>query len=263
MSFDLWTVGLQVVNFLVLVWLLERLLYRPVLAVIGRRQKQIEQLQQADQAAHDALAAEQARLQAARDQVAAERARALEEAHAQAREERARLEEEARDEMSRLLVSGRARLQQERSDVVRSLRRKSVELGVQLAKRLLSATTPGDGDEPFVQTVCEQLRDMSTADQGRLLAGVDDGTVVRVVTAQPLADVQQQQCRARICAALGRTVTMTFSDDEGLIAGIEVFFPGLVLRHCWRDALAASEDSLMQAAEDGSLEVAADGRDAC
>ena len=41
MEFDWLTFGFEIVNFLVLVWLLHRLLYRPVLAMIQRRRDEI------------------------------------------------------------------------------------------------------------------------------------------------------------------------------------------------------------------------------
>ena len=41
MLIDWFTVGAQVVNFLVLVWLLKRFLYKPVLQAIDAREKQV------------------------------------------------------------------------------------------------------------------------------------------------------------------------------------------------------------------------------
>jgi len=262
MTIDIWTIGLEVVNFLVLVWLLERLLYRPVLGVIGRRQAEIERLRHADESAHRALAAERERMEQERQSVATERARALEDAHAQAREERTRLETEARAEMERLLSAGRARLAHERTDVARALRRKSVEVGVSIARRLLSLSTPPGGDNRFVEDICEKLRSMDESDRSRLVASLGERSVVRVVSAEELDTQRQSECRERIANSLGRAVDTTFSVDASLIAGIVVHFPGLVLRNCWRDTLAAAEDSLVDEAEHGALEGGEDGRDA-
>jgi F-type H+-transporting ATPase subunit b len=254
MSIDFWTIGLEAVNFLVLVWLLERLLYRPVLDVINRRQAEIERLQQADASAHEAVAVEKQRLEADRQALRAERARALEEAHAQARKERSRLEAEARAEMERLLASGRARLEHERADVARALRRKSVELGVTIARRLLTMSTPSGGDGRFVDTVCVRLRDMASSDRARLVAGLGEGTVVQVVSAQALDAQTQARCREGIAQALGREVDIAFAVDASLIAGLEIVFPGLVLRHSWRDALTDGEAALVEEAQQASVE---------
>ena len=54
MLIDWFTVGAQIVNFLVLVWLLRRYLYRPVLAAIDAREQELA-------ARRDAAAADRAR----------------------------------------------------------------------------------------------------------------------------------------------------------------------------------------------------------
>jgi F-type H+-transporting ATPase subunit b len=208
------------------------------------------------------LAAERERLEQERQSIAAQRSRALEDAHTQVHEERARLEAEARAEMERILAAGRVRLGQERTDAARALRRKSVEVGVDIARRLLSLSTPPGGDGRFVEAVCERLRSMTDGDRSRLDAGMVERSVVRVVTAEELDARRQDDCRERIAAALGRAVDTAFAVDASLIAGIEVHFPGLVLRHSWRDALAAAEAALVEEAEHGRLERDEDGHDA-
>jgi hypothetical protein len=197
-----------------------------------------------------------------REAVAADRARALERAHTQAREERARLEAEARFEMEQLLTAGRARLEHERADVAHALRQKSVELGVNIARRLLSLSIPSGGDGRFVDAVCDQLMAMKAGDRARLAAGIAEGSTVRVITAQALDSGQQSECGKRIAQAFGHTVDITFMVDDSLIAGIEIIFPGLVLRHSWRDALADTQAALTEEAEQGPLEEDNNGHDA-
>ena len=41
MHLDWWTIGLQTVNFAILVWLLHRFLYKPVLAMIDARKAEV------------------------------------------------------------------------------------------------------------------------------------------------------------------------------------------------------------------------------
>ena len=48
MSVNWFTVAAQIVNFLILVWLLKRFLYKPVLTVMNKRQQKIkDELEQA------------------------------------------------------------------------------------------------------------------------------------------------------------------------------------------------------------------------
>jgi hypothetical protein len=86
MHFDWSTLALQTVNFSILVWLLYRFLYRPVLRLLDARRaeidKQYAEAHMAEAKAKDELAA----VEADRGGIAAERAAALEQASAQAAE---------------------------------------------------------------------------------------------------------------------------------------------------------------------------------
>src|SRR5580693_5987928 len=71
MQIDWWTLGLQAVNALVLIWLLAHFLFRPVVNAIGTRQKAAGQLLAVAKAAKEAADSE-------RDKAAAETARLVE-----------------------------------------------------------------------------------------------------------------------------------------------------------------------------------------
>ena len=84
MQISLWNVALQTINFLVLVVLLQRFLYRPILAVIAERKQKVAREQEA--AASVRQQAEQLK-QEYQDKLAAlqdDKQRVLSQAHAQA-----------------------------------------------------------------------------------------------------------------------------------------------------------------------------------
>ena len=97
MHIDLWTLGLQAINVLVLVWLLARFLFRPLTAIIAQRRQATETLL-ADATAARAQAQAASRLDraatpgagcggrpAARDGAPGRRSRSRRAAHAGAR----------------------------------------------------------------------------------------------------------------------------------------------------------------------------------
>ena len=97
MQFDWVTFALQAINFLVLVWLLRRFLYRPVREVITKRQELAEQatLEAAKQKSD--AEAEQQRYVEARDALRDERQQMLKTMHQEWDEERRKLLVEAKD----------------------------------------------------------------------------------------------------------------------------------------------------------------------
>ena len=122
MRIDWYTLALQTVNFAVLVWLLHRLLYRPVLRMVDARQEHIAAQQSA---ARDALAQakdELAGITAARSSIAAERAQALASASAEADAlKRARIAS-AEQEAATCLDEGRKKLASEREQALAGVR---------------------------------------------------------------------------------------------------------------------------------------------
>src|SRR5471030_3083536 len=102
MLIDWFTVGAQVLNFLILVWLLKRFLYKPILHAIDEREKLIAtQLAQADAKKAEAQK-DRDEFQHKNDAFDQERAALLKKATDEARAERDRLLGEARKDADSL-----------------------------------------------------------------------------------------------------------------------------------------------------------------
>src|SRR5579871_6662523 len=96
MLIDWFTVGAQTLNFIILVWLLKRLLYRPILNAIDAREKRIvAQLAQADAKKAEA-SAQRDEFQRKNEAFDQQRAALLAHARQEAQLERQRLLDEAR-----------------------------------------------------------------------------------------------------------------------------------------------------------------------
>src|SRR5580692_8977983 len=96
MLIDWFTVGAQALNFLVLVWLMKRFLYRPILDAIDAREKLVA-AELADAAAKKAEAQkERDEFQHKNEEFDQQRAALLSKAADEARTERARLLDDAR-----------------------------------------------------------------------------------------------------------------------------------------------------------------------
>jgi F-type H+-transporting ATPase subunit b len=236
MSIDWWTLGLQTINFLVLVWLLQRFLYRPVLAVIARRQAEIAGLIGEAGAAKQAAEKLEQDLEAQRSAIAAERERALAQARASAESERKQILAKAKVDADALIADARRALEQERSEAVVAMQKTAAALGVEVAQKLL-ATAPAPALSSFLDGACSAIAAMPPEQRAGLLRATG-AAPVRVITARKLSAADEASCRTRLEALLGNGAAIGFADDPALIAGIEIHFPSLVLRNTWRDGLA-------------------------
>jgi F-type H+-transporting ATPase subunit b len=127
----------QMVNFLILLFLLHRLLYRPLVQKMNERTEAIKtSLEEAKRARADAARAQEQnaeQLRAAHAEAAAIRAAALKEAA----EEQRKLLERARAESQQIVDRGRAELDADLRQARAELRREVADLAVAAAEKLV------------------------------------------------------------------------------------------------------------------------------
>ena len=171
MRIDVFTIIAQLVNFVVLVWLLWRVLFKPVSAMIRRRDERIQdQMRQAELARTEAEA-EGSALRAEREHLEARRAERLTSLSTEMEEERGRLLQAARADAEQERAKQRARLLAERTDM-------AVQLRVQLATLISQALDAGLRDlagrsleEAALERFEETLATLPSAQRAALAAG--------------------------------------------------------------------------------------------
>ena len=239
MHFDWSTFALQTVNFAILAWLLHRFLYRPVLRLIDARRAEIDK-QYADARVAEAKAEEQlAAVEAERVGIAAERAAELKDAAAQAEQAAAARRAQAEREAAALLESGRKALAVERSQALAEARRAALDLGADIAGRLLAEVPIKQRGEAWLARVEKYLAALPPIEREALTRQLADGAELKVVTASELSSETAEAWRARLHGILGDGATVSFGTDRHLVAGVELHFPNAVLRFSWQSALEA------------------------
>lgn len=132
MHINWWTLALQAINVLILIWLLSRFLYRPVVAAIAARQAAADKLL-ADAAAAKALAETEATaLKAKNEALAADSERLHAEVRTAAAADRARLLEAARVDAGKVGEAAQAGISVERDAMRKALEAKAAMLALSL-----------------------------------------------------------------------------------------------------------------------------------
>ncbi|MGA1860088.1 hypothetical protein VH569_29225 [Azospirillum sp. 11R-A] len=243
MHIDGWTLLLQAVNFLILVWLLRRFLYRPVLAVIAERQAATERVRSEAEAARQAAEAARQSLEDQRTALPAERDRLIAAARAAAEAERAALLEKARVEGDHALEEARSRLAEERAQALEALQRHAADLGIRLATRLLRDAPAAVLTVPLLDEACAAVEALSAPQRHALADGIDP-VPVRLAIAAALPEADTTRTRERLTAALSRPVALELVEDPSLIAGVELHFAHSVVRRSWKQALAEAKEEM-------------------
>jgi F-type H+-transporting ATPase subunit b len=239
MHLDWWTLALQTVNFAVLVWLLHRFLYRPVLRLIESRKAEVQQQYADAKAAEVSADARLAAVEAERAGIAAERDAALKAAAAQIEEMTAARRAQSEREARALLEGGRKTLASERQQALADAQQLALELGAQFAQQLLAAVPMALRAEAWIGSIEQYLRDLAPPERDALRRQLAAGAALIVATAAPLPSTTADSWRERLRALLGKTLTVDFEVRPELIAGAELRFPTAALRFSWESALAA------------------------
>jgi F-type H+-transporting ATPase subunit b len=239
MHLDWWTLTLQTVNFAVLVWLLHRFLYRPVLRLVGTRRAEVERQYADAKVAEDKAKARLAAVEAEHAAIAAEREAALKAAAAQIREMTAVGRAQGERETQALLESGRKTLAAERQQALVAAKQIALELGAQFAQQLLAEVPIALRAEASFGRIEQFLKGLAPAERDALASQLDGGNPLIVVTATPLPSAIADAWRGRLRALLGNSSAVDFKVRPELIAGSELRFPTAELRFSWEGALAA------------------------
>jgi F-type H+-transporting ATPase subunit b len=223
MLIDWFTVAAQAVNFLLLVWLLKRFLYKPVLAAIDEREKRIAmQIQDAEKKKAEAVQ-EQAAFSQKNEEVEKQRAGLLLEAAKTAKTERDRLLEKARKDSEEL----RTKLTKTVHDEFDSLNGRIGTLAVQevfaIARKTLAELADVNLDERMTDIFLRRLHDLSDKQREELrttLATSNRPALVR--TAFEVGLPQKTAIEAGVKAILGEGTAIEYETKTGLISGIEL-----------------------------------------
>ena len=239
MRVDWWTIALQTVNFAILVWLLNRFLYKPVLRMIDARRAEIDHQYADARAMEDKARSQLAQLESERAGIAAEREAALKSATEQAQEAAQARLAKADSDAKALLEATRKRLSAERQQALEQARHVAIELGSEFAQKLLAEVPVQVRAEAWLDRIDHYLRNMPANERDKLIHQLDSHAALVVVTATPLPQPTTQAWQKRLLEILGKGVAIRFESDAQLVAGAELRFPTAVLHFSWRNALAA------------------------
>jgi F-type H+-transporting ATPase subunit b len=237
MHFDWSTFALQTVNFAVLVWLLHRFLYDPVLRMIDSRRTEIERQFTEARTAEAEAKAQLAAIEAERASIAAERAAALKAAAAQAEAAAAAHRAQAEREAASLLDRARKTIASERTQALTELRRAALDLGAEMARKVLAEMPTKLCAEGWLERIAKHLATLPKAELDTLVQQLADGAPLKVVTASALPAEVMEAWRSELRRVHGGAIL--FEVDEYLLAGVELHFPNARLHFSWQSALAA------------------------
>ena len=223
MLIDWFTVGAQALNFVILVWLMRRYLYKPILRAIDAREKKIAaELADADAKKAEAKK-ERDEFQHKNEEFDQQRASLLSKATGEANAERQRLLDEARKAADALSAKRREALGNEVRSLNKAVSRRAQEEVFGIARKALTDLATTSLEERMGAVFTRRLREMD----GKVKAGLAEAikTASEPALVRTAFDLPAEQ-RAVIQNALNETfsanVRVRFETAPDLVSGIEL-----------------------------------------
>jgi F-type H+-transporting ATPase subunit b len=228
----------EIINFLILVWILKRFLYQPVLNVIARRRGEIaDQLAESQQRHEDAerLKTEyenrlddwETERQQLRDKLAreldAERTQQLQALQKSLAAER----EKARVAESR-----------QRADAAREAEHRALQQGARFATRLLEQAAGPELESRLIDLLLDGLETLAEDQLAAIRKqGGEPPAGIRVVSAFPLGKERRQRLQRNLQGLVELDLPVDFEQDPALLAGLQVTIGAWVVHANVRDEL--------------------------
>jgi F-type H+-transporting ATPase subunit b len=252
MLIDWFTVGAQTLNFFILVWLMKRFLYKPILHAIEEREKRIAtELANADIKKAEAQK-ESDEFKQKNEEFDQQRAALFSKATDEAKAERQRLLDEARKDAVVLRSKRQETLRNEEHNLHQAISRRTRQEVFAIARKALSDLATTSLEECLSEVFTRRLREMDGQAKAGLAATLKTASDPALV--RSAFDLPTEQ-RATIQNAINETflaeIHVRFETAPNLIGGIELSANGQKVAWSIADYLTSLDKGVDELLKEG------------
>lgn len=251
MLIDWFTVVAQTLNFLILVWLMKRFLYKPILHAIDQREKLIAaELADAATTKSDAQK-ERDEFQHKNKAFDQQHAALLSKASDEAKAERRRLLDEARQAADDLSAKRQATLRNETQNLNQSISRRTQQEVFAITRKVLTDLAGSTLEERMLDVFLNRLKAISGEEREQLISAIkatQNPVVVR--TMFDLSATLSAETERVIKETFGLESQIRFETAAELISGIELVTDGHKVAWSIADYLKSMENGIAELFDD-------------
>ena len=230
MEFNLSTFILEIINFLILIWILQRLFYKPLLEVIAKRKQFIDQ-SLADAKTMQQQAEEQRSLYENRQKLwEQEKQAALNALHQQIDVERrirmARLSADLEQERQKINVT----LQRQQRELLQQAEKRALQNGARFAGILLKQSASPELEARLFAMLLDNLKTLPEACRLCLqMLGAKKSVPIKITSAYELTAKQRLKLEQKLGSLINSQINFQYHQDAELIAGLRMDIGAWVL----------------------------------
>lgn len=223
MQIDWFTFVAQIFNFVLLVYLLKRFLYKPVLNAIRDREERVRGRLEEARVKEEAAEEERARYEKLEQELELRRTNVLRAAEEDAERRRQELTTRVRDEVRTIRKEWRESLSRQKESFLEELRRKMSRELYSLVERVLADLANTAIEDRLIEVFLERLRTSESGDRDEFVTAAQNaGGRIELRTSFPLTEEQRRRLEVAIDEWAGTGTGLSWEEDPGLALGIEL-----------------------------------------
>lgn len=220
MKFDIWTFLFQIINFAVLLFILKRLLYKPILEIMEKRRGLIAKtVEDAEMAKKEAIELKE-KYQEEMDNLKELQIQMLEKIKGEAETERKRLMNEAEKEAGKVIEKEMAIFNTEKRRLNTEMKDKAIDNVSVFASNLLKDISDEELHKGIFRKLLNELGRIAT--DIKKIKGKDETPTLDLITAYPLNEEELRKFQNTIESHIPQKVIVNITVDNSLIAGIRI-----------------------------------------
>ncbi len=247
MLLDTFTVIAQLINFLILVWLLKRFLYKPLLDAIDKREQRLRDKQQQAVEREQQAKDQEAKLLAERSELEQTRRQVLDDVRSEAATLKQHLGEEARRDIERKRQIWHDQLCSEQEAESQRIRRRIEKELLSSLQHMLEQLADRSLEQQSLRVFIDKIHHLDDGEKQALASALSTAsTPPRLLTSAPLESQEQQWVSEQLHQALGCN-NLVFETNAELLCGAELLTDGHKISWTLASQLADLSDHLRQA----------------
>jgi len=247
MKINWFTVIAQIINLFVLVWLLRRFLYKPVLKAIDERENKIASELKDAKAKETEAKKEQAEFLEKNEKFDQQKKKLMDNVIAETNEEREKLLEEARNEAAVLRSKLEKSLDAMQENLEHDIAQKTQEEVFAITRKTLKDLASMSLEQQSVNIFVNRLKELKNEEKKKLTDAFKSGSdSILVQTAFDLPSKQQTEIKNTVDEILGTKTQFQFKTVPKLISGIELTSNGYKLAWSISEYLSSIQKSISE-----------------
>ena len=249
MKVDILTYLFEIINFFVLLWILKKLLYNPIISVLKKRKNYIDENIRKAEEAESRYKRLQKEYEELLKEIEETKKSRLAEITQEIEKEREKMYENMRKELDAERQKFLESLEAHKREVLTEIREETVKTSIELVSKILHSFADKHLHKKLLDLAIEGIKNINPEERDNLAEELKEHPIVYVETAYSLDEKDISKIKNAIQETLGVEVQINQTEKKDLIAGVKLHIASKLIDVSLEGQLSAFETLLRKRIE--------------